>query len=408
MRLGGRCVVVGVAGGIAAYKAADIVRLLVQREASVRVVMTRGAQAFVTPLTFQTLSGAPVSTATFDLTQESEIGHIRLADEAHLVIAAPATANLLGKLAAGIADDLLTTVLTATRAPVLLAPAMNVHMYGNRIVQDNLQRLRGVGYHVIGPGEGALACGYTGLGRMSEPALIVEEAERLLSPHDLEGERMLVTAGPNREALDPVRFLSNRSTGRMGYAVAAAARRRGAEVTLVTGPTALPEPTGVAVVRVDSAREMQRAVRAAYPRVTTVVMTAAVADYRPAEASAEKIRKGSGPMTLRLVRNPDILAGLGERKGGRLLVGFAAETGDVEARALHKMHAKNLDLIVANDVSAPDSGFAVETNRVQLIDRTGRREQLPLLSKEDVADHICEWIAAHRLARRSVRGGRRR
>jgi phosphopantothenoylcysteine decarboxylase/phosphopantothenate--cysteine ligase len=398
VRLGGRCIVVGVTGGIASYKTADLVRLLVQRDATVRVVMTRGAQTFVTPLTFQTLSGTPVSTDTFSLTQESEIGHIRLADEADLVVVAPASANVLGKLAGGLADDLLTTVLTATRAPVLLAPAMNVNMYSNAVVQENLRRLAAAGYHLVGPEAGPLACGYSGLGRMSEPPVILEEVLRLLSPQDLAGERVLVTAGPNREPLDPMRFLSNRSTGRMGYAIARVARRRGAEVTLVSGPVDLPDPPGIRTVRVVSALEMQHAVTEAYPRASIVVMAAAVADYRPERVAAEKIRKESGPLTLRLVRNPDILQGLGRRKGRRLLIGFAAETGDLEARALRKLRSKNLDLIVANDVSATDAGFAVDTNRVELLDRTGRREQLPLLSKEEVAGRLCDWISAHRSA----------
>ncbi len=254
---------------------------------------------------------------------------------------------------------------------------------------------------------GPLACGYSGLGRMSEPPIVLEETLRLLSPQDLVGERVLVTAGPNREPLDPVRFLSSRSTGRMGYAIARVARRRGAEVTLVSGPVELPEPPGVNTVHVGSAQQMQRAVMAAYPRASTVIMAAAVADYRPERVTAEKIRKGPGPMTLRLVRNPDILEALGRRKGRRLLVGFAAETGDLEARALQKLRSKNLDLIVANDVSATDAGFAVDTNRVQFLDRAGRREQLPLLSKEEVAERLCDWISGHRPAPGSVPARRR-
>ncbi len=286
MTLAGRCVVVGLAGGISCYKVAELVRILVQEGATVRVIMTRNAQEFITPLTLQALSGSPVSTDTFSLTQESQIGHVQLADSADVIVVAPATANVIGKLAAGIADDLLTTVITATRAPVLLAPAMNVHMYENNIVQQNLHRLVSAGFHTVGPERGALACGYTGLGRLSDPDVIAEEIRVLLSPNDLAGERLLVTAGPNREAIDPVRFLSNRSTGRMGYAVARVARRLGAKVTLVTGPSALVPPPGVTVVEAVSAEDMYRQVMRAYPRTTSVVMAAAVADYRAGSARA--------------------------------------------------------------------------------------------------------------------------
>jgi phosphopantothenoylcysteine decarboxylase/phosphopantothenate--cysteine ligase len=403
MTLSGKCIVIGLSGGIACYKTAELVRLLVQDGALVRVIMTRGAQEFITPLTLQTLSGSPVSTNTFSLTQESQIGHIRLADSADAIVVAPATANIIGKLAAGIADDLLTTVLTATRAPVLLAPAMNVNMYQNSIVQENLDRLRAAGFQVVEPERGPLACGYEGVGRLCEPPIIVEELRTLLSVKDLAGERMLVTAGPNREPIDPVRFLSNRSTGRMGYAVARVARRRGAEVVLVTGPTALAPPAGVAVVEAVTAQDMHRAVMDAYAQVTTVVMTAAVADYRAEHVSQQKLKKGSGPVNLRLVRNPDILDALGRRKGQRLLVGFAAETDQIKARATRKLREKHLDLIVANDVSAADAGFESETNRVHLIDAHGQHDELPLLPKEEVAEQICAWLVAHRRHSR-VRG----
>jgi len=400
MRIEGKRVVVALAGGIACYKAADLIRLLVQHGARVRVVMTQHAREFITPLTLQTLSGAPVSTDTFDLTQESEIGHIRLADDADVVVVAPATANVIGKLAAGIADDLLTTVLIATRVPRLLAPAMNVHMFENPIVQDNLRRLRAVGYHVIGPASGDLACGYTGFGRLSEPAEILEEIATLVAPRDLSGERVLVTAGPTRESLDPVRFLSNRSSGRMGYALARAARRRGADVTLVCGPTALAPPAGVDVIRVTNAREMQRAVVGAYGKATIVVMTAAVADYRPERPAAQKVAKDAAGGPLRLVRNPDILQELGRRKGSRMLIGFAAETHDLRTRAARKLRQKGLDLIVANDVAAGDAGFDVDTNRVVLLDAGGQAEELPLLSKDEVAERLCDWISARRHPRR--------
>ena len=411
MRLEGKRIVVGMAGGIACYKVAELVRLLVQDGARVRVVMTENAREFITPLTLQTLSGAPVSTDTFSLTQESEIGHIRLADEADAIVVAPSTANLIGKLAAGIADDLLTTVLIATRAPRLLAPAMNVHMYENPIVQENIRRLRAVGYRVVGPASGDLACGYTGFGRLSEPEEIVEEVATLVAVQDLAGERILVTAGPTREALDPVRFLSNRSSGRMGYAVARAARGRGAEVTLVSGPTGLRAPAGVRLVPVTTAREMQRAVAEAYPQASVVVMTAAVADYRPERAAPRKVAKDAATGPLRLVRNPDILRELGGRKGSRLLIGFAAETHDVRQRAGHKLREKGLDLIVANDVTADGAGFDVETNRVVLLDAGGDAEELPLLSKDEVAERLCDWIAGHRRPRdraTAPRAGRRK
>jgi phosphopantothenoylcysteine decarboxylase/phosphopantothenate--cysteine ligase len=406
MTLQGKRIVVGLTGGIACYKAADLVRLIVQGGATARVVMTRHAQEFITPLTLQTLSGNPVSTDTFSLTQESEIGHIRLADDADAVVVAPATANVIGKLAAGIADDLLTTVLLATRAPKLLAPAMNVHMFENPIVQENLRRLRVAGYHVVGPASGSLACGYTGLGRLSEPADVLEEIACLVSAKDLAGEDVLVTAGPTREAMDPVRFVSNRSSGRMGYAVARMARRHGARVTLVSGPTALPPPPDVNVIPVTTAEEMRRAVIRCYGTATVVVMTAAVADYRPAETAADKIAKDGRPQALRLVRTRDILGELGARKADRLLVGFAAETRDVRERAAGKLRAKHLDLIVANDVTAAGAGFDVETNQVVFLDAGGGVEDLPLLSKEEVAERLCDWIARHR--RRPRRGARRR
>jgi phosphopantothenoylcysteine decarboxylase/phosphopantothenate--cysteine ligase len=397
--LAGKCIVVGVTGGIACYKTADLVRLLVQQGATVRVVMTQNARQFITPLTLQTLSGSPVSTDTFDLTQESEIGHIRLADDADALVIAPATANIIGKIAGGICDDLLSTVAIATRAPVLLAPAMNVHMYENAIVQQNLDRLRAAGVHVVGPERGALACGYTGLGRLSEPEAILEDIRALVGATDLADERIIVTAGPTREPIDPVRFLSNRSTGRMGYAVARVARRRGADVTLVTGPTALPPPAGVTVVTVGTAGQMHRAVMRAYARSTAVVMTAAVSDYRPERVERRKVAKGRTPITLRLVRNPDILQALGRQKRNRVLIGFAAETHDVHERAARKLREKKLDLIVANDVTAPDAGFEVETNRVRLIDAGGTVVDLPLLSKEEIAEHLCTWIAERRRTR---------
>ena len=278
-------IVVGVTGGIACYKAVELVRLLVKAGFDVRVIMTRGALEFVTPLTFQTLSGHPVATETFDLTQESQIGHIHLADSADVFVIAPATANVIGKMAGGIADDLLTTVLMATQAPVLIAPAMNIHMYENPILQENLRKLRRIGYHILEPAEGYLACGYEGKGRLPDPEKITEEVERLLQTKDLSGEKLLITAGPNREPLDPVRYISNRSSGKMGYALARAAVRRGAEVALVSGPTGLDSPAGVRFISVTTAAEMRAAVLKEYVQCTAVIMAAAVSDYHAASVA---------------------------------------------------------------------------------------------------------------------------
>ncbi len=389
-RLDGKIVVLGLSGGIACYKAADLVRILVRAGATVRVMMSAAAQHFITPLTLQTLSGHPVATETFDLTQESQIGHIQLADGADVVLIAPATANIIGKIAAGIGDDLLTTVLLATRAPVLVAPSMNVNMYENRIVQANLERLRANGFRIIDPGEGFLACGWEGKGRLADADVLLAEVERAVSPQDLRGERVLVTAGPNREAIDPVRFISNRSTGKMGFAVAAAAWRRGADVSLIAGPTALATPHGVRRRDVATAAEMRRAVLDEFKNATMLFMAAAVADYRPARVAPEKLKKGSGRLLIELDRTTDILAELAPRKGARLVIGFAAETEQVVANAERKLSAKNLDLIVANDVAAADTGFAVDTNAVTIIDRTGHHENVPLMSKDAVADRILD------------------
>ncbi len=394
MVLQNKNILLGVSGGIAAYKAAELVRLLVKAGATVRVVMTKNAQEFITPLTLQSLSGNPVSTETFDLTQESEIGHIRLADTADLVLIAPATANILAKLAHGIADDLLSTLLLVTRAPVVIAPAMNVHMYAHPATQENLKTVQRFGHHIIEPAEGDLACGYEGKGRLAEPAQIVECVESTLTTKDMQGEHVIVTAGPNCEPIDPVRFITNRSTGKMGFALARIAHQRGAEVTLVSGPTALAAPFGVRLCSVRTALEMQQAVLAHYPRATIVVSAAAIADYRPAQTATQKIKKKDGDFSIRLARNPDILAGLGQDKGGRLLVGFATETEDVLHNAERKLHAKNLDMIVANDVTQEGAGFAGDTNIVTLLDRTGQQEPLPLMSKDAVAHAVYDRLLA--------------
>lgn len=387
-----KTIVLGVTGGIACYKAVELVRLLVQEGFAVRVMMSREAIEFVTPLTFQTVSGHPVATELFSLTQESEIGHINLADRADLVVIAPATANFLGKIAAGLADDLPTTVLIATRAPVLLVPSMNVHMYENPVVQQNLARLKALGYSIMEPAEGYLACGYEGRGRLPEPCEIVEEVRAILQQKDLRNERFLVTAGPTREPLDPVRYLSNRSSGKMGYALARAALRRGAEVTLVSGPTALVPPSKARLLTVSTAAEMREAVLAEFPRSTAVIMAAAVADYRPRMTRSKKMNRREGEMVIELEPNPDILAELGRRKEGQLLVGFAAETEELLRNARRKMEEKNLDLIVANDVTEPGSGFEVDTNTVTVLERGGAVHSLEPMSKDELADRICDFI----------------
>ncbi len=392
--LTGKTIILGVTGGIAAYKAAEIVRLLVKDGATVRVIMTKNAQEFITPLTLQTLSGNPVSTETFSLTQESEIGHIRLADSADLVLIAPATANVIAKLAHGLADDLLTTVLLATTAPVLVAPAMNVHMYAHSLVQENMRKLASLGYSFIEPAEGFLACGYEGKGRLADPEDIVEEARATLTKKDLRDERIIVTAGPNAEPIDPVRFITNRSTGKMGFALARVAWRRGGEVTLVSGPTALPPPRGVRFCPVRTAREMRQAVLEYYPQATMVISAAAVADYRPAQVAPQKLKKGEGNFTIELTRNPDILAELGRQKGKRQLVGFATETEEVLSNAVRKLRGKNLDMIVANDVTQEGAGFAYDTNLVTLIDRSEKIETLPLMSKDEVAHAVYDRLLA--------------
>lgn len=401
-RLEGKSILVGLTGGIACYKGADLVRSLVRAGANVRVMMTAGAQQFITPLTLQTLSGNPVSTDTFDLTQESEIGHIRLADTADAVVVAPATANVIGKIAAGIGDDLVTTVLLATRAPVLLAPAMNVHMYENPIVQGNLSRLRAHGFRIVEPGEGFLACGYEGKGRLAEIDVIHAEVERAVSAQDLAGLKVLVTAGPNREAIDPVRFISNRSTGKMGFALAAAAWRRGAETILIAGPTALPTPHGIRRRDVVTAEETRQAVAEEFERCDVLLMAAAVADYKPARTAGQKLKKTTGPMTLELERTTDVLAELATRKQRQTVVGFAAETEDVLGNAERKVQSKKLDLIVANDVAGSETGFAVDTNAVTIIGRDGSRQAVPLMQKDEVADRILDAIVAVRRQRQAA------
>ena len=383
----------GIGGGISAYKSAELCRELVRRGAIVRVGMTQASREFITPLTLQALSGHRVATTLLDASEEAEIGHIRLADESALCIVAPATANLLGRLAGGLADDVVTTVLCATRAPILLAPAMNVNMWKNPLVQANVARLLTDGrFHVVGPGSGELACGWVGEGRMSEPLEIADASERLLA-RDLSGRSVVVTAGPTVEDLDPVRFFGNRSTGRMGFALAAVAARRGADVTLIAGPSTLSTPAGARRIDVRGALEMQHAVVAAAAAADAVIMAAAVSDYRPASTAPNKIKRDGQPLVVELLPNPDILAGLGAARAGRarpVLVGFAVETQELEANARRKLRDKAVDLVVAN--SAED-GFAGNDNVALLVAEAGS-ESLPRMSKEALADRIVDRVAA--------------
>ncbi len=397
--LAGANIVVGVAGGIAAYKAAELVRLLDKAGATVDVVMTARAQEFVGAMTFQALTRRPVFTDLFSLTEEATIGHIAIADRADLVLIAPATANTIARLAAGMSDDALAAVALATTAPVLLAPSMNTNMWSNPLTQANLRRLIDVaGHRVVGPGDGFLACRWTGPGRLAEPADIVEAAAHVLSRQDLTGKRVVVTAGPTHEAIDPARFIGNRSSGKMGVSIAAAAQRRGAEVTLILGPSSVPEPIGVSLVRVESALDLQDALATAAKYADVIVMSAAVADYRPAKQATQKLKRSQlgAKTSLDLIANPDLLAGLGKQRGSKkspLLVGFAAETNDVMANAKKKLESKKCDLIVANDVSEAGAGFGVDTNRVTLVDTAGAID-LPAGPKTHVAHGILDRVVS--------------
>ena len=390
-------VVLGVTGCIGAYKACEVLRELQRRDVDVHVVMTAAATRFVTPMTFEALSRHPVFHDQWAPGASGEIRHISLADDCDLLLIAPATANIVGKLARGIADDALSTLYLATKAPVLVAPAMNVNMYEHPAFQENLATLRARGVHVVEPGSGYLACGWLGRGRLAEPEAIVDAALAVLRPGpDLAGETVLVTAGPTVEDIDPVRFVSNRSSGRMGYRLAEAARDRGASVILVSGPSSLVPPGGVELHAVRSAEEMERTVLARFAEATVVVAAAAVSDYRPAQRSPSKLKKNEAALTLDLVRTPDILKQLGDRKGDRILVGFAAETEELLDHARAKLLAKNLDLIVANDVAAEGSGFASDSNAGVILRRDGSRVDLPLGSKRQMAERILDEVRALR------------
>lgn len=393
----GKTIVIGVTGGIAIYKIADLCSKLTQKGANVWVLMTESATRFVQPITFQSLVRNPVLTDTFQEPNPNFISHIHVADMADLFLVAPATANTIGKMANGIADDIVTTTYLATKAPVWIAPAMNVNMYNHPAVQNNMGRLAGYGHRFIEPDEGYLACGWTGKGRLAEPFDILGEIEAYFAAdarQDLVGKKLLVTAGATRESVDPVRFFTNHSSGKMGYAIAEAAAKRGADVVLVSGKTNLTPPTGVEFVQIESAEEMYQAVMARYDEMDIVVKSAAVADYRPKVVHTQKMKKKSGDMVIELERTRDILAELGERKTHQFLVGFAAETENVEENARGKMERKRADMIVANNVAEAGAGFGVDTNIVTIYTRDGQAQSLPQMSKADIADRILDAVVA--------------
>jgi phosphopantothenoylcysteine decarboxylase/phosphopantothenate--cysteine ligase len=388
--LSDKTIVLGVTGSIAAYKAAEIASRLTQAGAKVHVVMTEEAIQFISPVTFRAITGRPVVTEMFDLASEFSIEHVSLANAADIVVIAPITANVMAKLAAGIADDMLCCTVLATRAPVLIAPAMETNMYTNPITQGNLSRLKARDFVVVGPATGWLASGKQGLGRLADAEDIIRTIQWVLrTGKDLTGRHVVVTAGGTQEPIDPVRYISNRSSGRMGHALAEVARDRGADVTLITAPTSLAEPGGIDIIRVGTAEEMRQAVQNAVPEADVLIMSAAVADYRPKRAAKDKIKKSGAALTLELERTPDIL---GSVKGNFVKVGFAAESSDLVNNAQKKRKQKRLDFIVANDITATDSGFGTDTNRVIIIDRKGKIDRLPLLAKRQVAERILDKV----------------
>jgi phosphopantothenoylcysteine decarboxylase/phosphopantothenate--cysteine ligase len=390
--IGGKYIILGITGGISAYKSCELVRSLVKEEASVQVIMTENAMQFVTPLTLQTLSGNRVAEKTFDLKWESEIGHISLADRADLIVIAPATASFIGKVSSGIADTLLTNVILANLSPVIVCPAMNVNMYNNPVVQENLEKLRKRGFIIVEPAEGELACGWEGKGRLPEIPDIVYEMERTLAPKDFNNERVLVTAGATREFIDSVRYISNPASGKMGYALAKEGAIRGAEVVLVSGKTNLDPPKGVKLVNVVSAGDMYESVMEHFDWSTIVIKAAAVGDYTPSVRINTKIKKDDNEILLKLERTKDILKTIGEDKNGRIVVGFAAETENVLKNARDKLKGKNADMIVANDVSASGAGFEADTNIVQMVYGDGKSEEIPLSPKSEIAKKIFDKI----------------
>jgi phosphopantothenoylcysteine decarboxylase / phosphopantothenate---cysteine ligase len=390
----GKKVLLCVTGGIAVFKAAALTSKLVQQGADVKVMMSESATKFVTPLTFQAMSRNHVYCDTFDEKEPQVVSHIELADWADVVIIAPATANTIGKLANGIADDMITTTLLATRAPIFIAAAMNVHMYENKIVEENMNKLKSIGCRFIEPNEGFLACGYVAKGRMEEPKVIVDVLNTFFSNKSLlKGKKILVTAGPTREKVDPVRYMTNFSSGKMGYSVAEEAAKLGAEVILVSGPTDLPNPISVKTIRIESAQEMLDEVMKHYGNVDVVVKTAAVADYRPKVVHQQKMKKQNENVVLELERTTDILKTLGDYKEHQFLVGFAAETTNVEEYAKRKLEKKNLDMIVANNVMKEGAGFGTDTNIVSIYKRTGEVLDLPKMPKREVANELLRQVA---------------
>jgi len=387
-----RQILLGISGGIAAYKACELVRLLIRAGARVQVVMTENAARFVSPLTFATLSQKPVYVNMFDQAS-GPLVHIELADKAELLVIAPATANIIGKIANGIADDLLSTLYLAARAKVLVCPAMNVNMYEHPAVQENLKKLKERGVMVLEPDSGELACGWEGKGRLPEPDLILEACEYAVAEKDFLGKKIMITAGPTREAIDPVRFISNRSSGKMGYALSRAAKARGAEVVLISGPTSLRPPLGVKLVKVESAEEMKKACEKYSKDANVIIKAAAVADFTPKARVGAKIKKEKGAPVIEFEKTPDIVAELGRKKRpDQILVGFAAETEDLVKNAKRKLREKNLDIIVANDISKKGAGFDVDTNIATILPRAGRTEYLPKLTKLELSYKILDKI----------------
>jgi len=385
-------IVLGVSGGIAAYKSVELLRLLIKEKANVRVIMTKNALEFIGPLTFWALSHQPVCTSLFETVDDASIRHIDWANQADAVIIAPATANIIGKIVHGIADDALSTFILAVTCPVIICPAMNTNMFEAKAVRRNLERLKSDGHFVMEPESGELACGTTGPGRLPEPEDILDRLLFYLSPKDMKGKRILVTAGPTREFIDPVRFISNPSSGKMGFAVARAAEQRGGDVVLITGPTSLPDPNNVTVVRVGTAREMALAVFEYMEDSEIIIKAAAVSDYRPKEQSGQKIKKEKDELVLSLEKTRDILKEIGRRKKDRTLVGFAAETENLEPFAEKKLVEKNLDIIVGNLVGGPSSGFGIDTNKVTLFYKDGTKEALPEMQKDEVAHILLDRI----------------
>jgi phosphopantothenoylcysteine decarboxylase / phosphopantothenate---cysteine ligase len=385
-------IVLGITGGIAAYKAAELTRALIKAGAQVKVIMTKSAAEFITPLTMQTLSQNQVYTDMFVPANKYEMAHIALAEFADAFVIAPATANIIGKIASGIGDDLLSTAIMAQVKPTIICPAMNDKMLANPIVQDNLKKLKKFGYIVMDSAEGELACKTQGKGRLPDVPEIVEEIETLLTPKDLDGAKILITAGPTEEPLDPVRFITNLSSGKMGYALAIAARRRGAKVTLISGPTTLFPPPVEKIVKVRTAQEMHKAVLDNYKKAAIIIKAAAVADYCPKVLAAEKIKKDKKTLSLELKRNPDIIAEIGKNKGNRILVGFAMETQNLLANAREKLKKKNMDLIVANNLQEEGAGFRTDTNIITIIDRTGKAEYFEKMTKIEAAEEILNRV----------------